>query len=293
MMRERGGGTPVRKGRRTMPKFLSDAQVAQYRAEGFLAPLDLYSGYEAAELTRRYKAVEDHTGAPPESRFRVKAHLPFPWLCDVVKHPRLLDAIEDIIGPDILCWGSTFFAKRPEDGRFISWHTDSFFYGTEPNDTITAWVAFTESDLVSGCVKFVPGSHIGEPAEHVLVPNPLNMSSNGQTVMGVDEDAAVDAILKPGQFSLHHESVVHGSLPNSSDHIRIGFSIHYCPPEVRETRFAGATAMVCRGTDRLGHWAPDPDPKVDYDADCIALMDETLAIFQKHTNAKIAAGGTR
>jgi non-heme Fe2+,alpha-ketoglutarate-dependent halogenase len=276
-----------------MPKFLTDNQVAQYRRDGFLAPLDLYTPGEATELVRKFDAVEEHIKGEVGRRFRVKAHLPFPWLCDVVKDPRLLDCIEDVIGPDILCWGATFFVKRPEDGRFISWHTDSFFYGTRPNETITAWVAFNDSDLVSGCIKFVPGSHIGEPAEHVLIPNPLNMSSNGQTVMDVDEDSAVDAVLRAGQFSLHHESVVHGSLPNKSDHIRIGLSIHYCPPEVRETRFDGATAMVCRGTDRLGNWLPDPEPKCDYDPDCIALMDATLKRFQEATNAKIDAGGKR
>jgi len=276
-----------------MPKFLTEAQVAAYRADGFLAPLDLYTREEAAGLLRRFDAVEAEIGGDPGRRFRVKAHLPFPWLCDVVRDPRLLDAVEDIVGPDILCWGSTFFVKRPEDGRFISWHTDSFFYGTAPNETLTAWVAFNESDLVSGCVKFIPGTHIGPPAVHELRPDPLNMSSNGQTVVDVDESRAVDAILQPGQFSLHHESVVHGSRPNLSDHIRIGLSIHYCPPEVRETRFDGATAMLCRGEDRLGHWLPDPEPARDYDPACIALMDRTLQTFQQATNAKIGAGGRR
>ena len=272
-----------------MPKVLSEAQVGHYKDQGFLAPIDLLSEAEAATLFVNFKALEDEVGDVSQ-RFRIKAHLPFPWLCDLISQPRLLDVIEDIIGPTILCWGATFFIKKPGDERFISWHTDSFFYGTRPAETLTAWVSFNASDTDSGCIQFIPGSH-KTVAVHQLIPDPNNMSSNGQTVVDTDESLAVNAILKPGQFSLHHESVVHGSSPNLSDHARVGFSIHYCPPNVRETRFEGATAMLLRGEDSTGNWLPDPVPTRDFDPDCIAVMDATLAKFRASTNNKIAAGG--
>jgi hypothetical protein len=273
-----------------MPKVLSDAEVARYHDQGFLAPIDLLSEADAAMLFSHFEALEQEVGGDVSQRFRIKAHLPFPWLCDLISQPRLLDVVEDIIGPTILCWGATFFIKKPGDQRFISWHTDSFFYGTRPAETLTAWVSFNASDAESGCIQFIPGSH-KTPAVHELIPDPNNMSSNGQTVVDTDESLAVNAILQPGQFSLHHESIVHGSSPNLSDHARVGFSIHYCPPHVRETRFDGATALLLRGEDTLGNWRPDPRPTRDFDPDCIAVMDSTLAKFRASTNEKIAAGG--
>lgn len=273
-----------------MPKRLSAAQIEQYRDQGFLAPIDFMNDAEAAENYGRFEALETSCGGDVSQRFRIKAHLPFPWLCDLIRDARLLDVIEDIIGPDILCWGATFFIKKPGDQRFISWHTDSYFYGTRPNETLTAWVSFNASDLESGCIKFIPGTH-KTVAVHELRPDPLNMSSNGQTVVDTDESAAVDAILRPGQFSLHHESVVHGSSPNLSPNPRVGLSIHYCPPYVRETRFDGATAMLLRGEDSSGNWLPDPEPERDFDPVCIDMMDATLARFRASTDAKAAAGG--
>lgn len=273
-----------------MTKVLSDAQVAQYHDEGFLAPLGLVSEADADQLYRNFQSLEQNCEGDVSQRFRIKAHLPFPWLCDLIRHPRLLDVIEDIMGPNVLCWGASFFIKKPGDQRFISRHTDSFFYGTKPAETLTAWVSFNASDLFSGCLKFIPGSH-KTVAVHELRPDPKNMSSNGQTVVDADPDSAVDAILRPGQFSLHHESVVHGSSPNKSDHPRIGLSIHYCPPHVRETRFDGATAMVLRGTETAGNWLPDPEPRQDFDPECIEMMDRTLARFRASTDAKIGAGG--
>ena len=273
-----------------MPKVLSNAQIEQYRGQGFLAPVDLMSEADAGQLYRNFRSLEDNCDEDVSQRFRIKAHLPFPWLCNLIRQPRLLDAIEDIIGPAVLCWGASFFIKKPGDQRFISWHTDSFFYGTRPAETLTAWVSFNASDTESGCIQFIPGSH-KTVAVHELRPDPNNMSSNGQTVIDVDESAAVNAVLKPGQFSLHHESVVHGSSPNRSDHARVGLSIHYCPPQVRETRFDGATAMLLRGTDTIGNWLPDPEPTDDFDPACIQMMDKTLARFRASTNDKISAGG--
>ncbi len=274
-----------------MPKKLSEEQIAAFHDQGFLAPLDMCGEADAAALYRNFVALEDGCGGDASGRFRIKAHLPFPWLCELVRHPALLDAVEDIIGPDILCWGATFFVKKPGDERFISWHTDTFFYGTRPNHTLNAWVSFNASDRDSGCIRFLPGSHKGPPAEHVIVPDPKNLSSSGHTVPGVDESLAVEAILKPGQFSLHHESVVHGSSPNRSDHARIGMSIHYIPPYVRETRFEGATAMLLRGADTDGNWLPDPVPQRDFDPACMDLMDRTFANFQNAAKQKIGEGG--
>ena len=114
-----------------MPRVLSQSMIDGYRRDGFLFPVRAFSAVEAAVLSAKVEEMEARIGAELQSRFRIKAHLPFPWLCDVVRNPRLLDAVEDIIGPDILCWGASFFSKKAHDPRFISWHNDTFFYSME------------------------------------------------------------------------------------------------------------------------------------------------------------------
>ena len=272
-----------------MGKSLTDEQVAQFERDGFLFPVDVYTPKEAAGLYGKFAAMEKKLGHEPQERFRVKAHLPFPWLCDVVKEPGILDAIEDIIGPDILCWGASFFTKQAHDTRYVSWHTDTFFYGFEPAETITAWLPFNDATVESGCVRYIPGSH-KEKTVHEIREDRNNLVY-GQHALGIDESKAVDAELRAGQAVLHHESVVHGSGPNNADHARIGFSIHYAAPHVRETRFDGATAMLVRGENTGGNWGIDPEPQQDYDPVCIECIDRTRAKFTGATSAKIAAGG--
>lgn len=272
-----------------MTKILSSEQVENYNSNGFLCPFDLCSTEQAAALHARFDAMEKTLGEEPQKRFRVKAHLPFPWLCDLISHPRLLDAVEDLIGPNILCWGSSFFTKKAHDPRFISWHTDTFYYSFEPAETLTAWFSFNDSTPESGCVRYIPGSH-REQVIHDFFPDPDNLAGQGQTARGVDESKAVDAVLRAGQVVFHHESVIHGSRPNNSDHPRVGFSIHYCAPTVRETRFDDATAMLLRGKNLPGIWQPDPAPNQDFDPDCIQFMLDYRKRFKDASDKKVVDG---
>ena len=207
-----------------MPKILNQDQISAYRECGFLFPFDLYEPDQAAKLQMRFEALEKAIGDEPQERYRVKAHLPFPWLCEVVRAPKLLDAVEDLIGPDVLCWGASFFAKKAHDPRYVSWHTDSFFYGFEPAETLTAWLAFNPSNERSGCVKYIPGSHKSETT-HDIMPDADNLLPMAQNAKDVPLEKAVSAVLEPGQVVFHHEGVVHGSGPNNAAHPRVGLSI--------------------------------------------------------------------
>src|SRR6266446_2664441 len=140
-----------------MPKRLRTEQVEFYHTNGFLGPVDLLTTEQAAEVRRHIEEIEAGLGIKMMSRFRIKAHLPFPFLCDLVSHPKLLDAVEDLIGPNILCWGSSFFQKEPGDKTFVSWHQDSTYYGLEPPNTLTAWIAITEASIASGCMRLLRG----------------------------------------------------------------------------------------------------------------------------------------
>lgn len=273
-----------------MPKALSDTQVTAYHTDGFLFPYEVYSAAEAEALHTKYQALEAACGHEPQDRFRIKAQLPFPWLCEVVRHPKLLDAVEDLIGPDVLCWGASFFAKKAHDPRYVSWHTDSFFYGFDPAETLTAWLAFNPSTIEAGCVRYIPGSHNSQSV-HEIKPHADNLIPFGQSVIDVPEDDAIDAVLQPGQVVFHHENVVHGSGANNATHPRVGLSIHYVAPHVRETRFEGSTAVLLRGEDKHGHWGRDPEPAQDFDPVCIQAMDDARALFISTTGTKVDAGG--
>lgn len=263
-----------------MGKVLTDQQVASYRRDGFFGPVDLFSTEEIADIRRRVEAAEAEAGEQIQKRCKIKAHLPFPWLCAVISHPRLLDAVEDIIGPNILCWGSSFFEKEARDPGFVSWHQDSTYYGIEPPDTLTAWLAISDSTLESGCVKFIPGSHDQGVYRHDETRAENNLLSRGQTIAGVAADRAVAMELRAGQFSFHKEDTVHASEPNKSDDRRIGLSIHYVPPTLRDVKYPGASAMLLRGEDTHQYWARDPWPEKDWDPTCLAALDDAWRIYQ-------------
>ena len=217
--------------------------------------------------------MEETIGGEVQERYRIKAHLPFPWLNELIRHPRMLDAVEDIIGPDILCWGSSFFTKNAHDPRFVSWHQDTTYYGLEPRETLTAWFAFTDSTVKSGCMRVLPGSHAQGPRRHVETFAQDNLLSRGQTVADVDESRAVDVVLKAGEISFHSETTIHGSNPNDSDDRRLGYSIHFIAPHVHQTLFDHASAALLRGTDTHGHWGAEPVAQRDFDPECLAALD--------------------
>jgi len=259
-----------------MPKILSDAAVQAYARDGFVAPIRVMSEEDAAGYRRRLEAHESKTGAPLQGNWRHKTHLLFTWADELVHHPRILDAVEDAIGPNILCWTATFFIKEAQSPGFVSWHQDSTYWGLDPADVITAWVALTRSDLESGCMKVMPGTHIGEQIPHVDTFDKNNLLSRGQEVaVEVDPTKAVDLLLRPGEISLHHIKLVHGSEPNTSDDRRIGMAIRYIPTHVRQTKVRDS-AMLVRGTDPHGNFDPEPRPKADLDADALAAHKDAV-----------------
>src|SRR4029453_15391031 len=168
-------------------------------------------------------------GGPLGGLYRIKPHLLFTWLAELVRHPSVLDAVEDVLGPDILCWNTSFFTKEARSPGFVSWHQDATYWGLSEPDVVTAWVAFTESTPANGNMRVIPGSHRA-PVPHVDTFHPDNLLSRGQEIaVEVDESRAVDIVLAPGEMSLHHVLMVHGSGANLSGDRRIGFAIRYIP----------------------------------------------------------------
>ncbi len=260
---------------------LSAEAVRRYHDDGYYAPVRALTTARAAEIRG---LLEDNEAQNPALRKMLsqKAHLVFTWLDAVIRDPGILDAVEDIIGPNILCWGSGFFIKDAHDASFVSWHQDSTYWGLEPPDIVTAWVAFSESTVENGAMRVIPGSHKLDQLAHRDTFAAENLLSRGQEVaVDVDERQAVALELQPGEISLHHVRLIHGSEPNPSAKRRIGYAIRYLPTHVRQTAATQDSATLVRGEDRYGNFAPEQRPDAD-------MSPAALAFHAKITGAQHA-----
>jgi ectoine hydroxylase-related dioxygenase (phytanoyl-CoA dioxygenase family) len=246
-----------------MPKLLSHSDVEAYRRDGFLFPVRVFSRDEAAALRAGLERQEAAAGAPLHGSLRLKSHLLFTWADRIVHHPAVLDAVEDLVGPNILCWTSNFFIKEAASPGFVSWHQDAAYWGLEPEEVVTAWVALSPSNAETGCMKVMPGSHLESHMPHVDTFAKDNLLTRGQEIaVDVDESRAASLVLEPGEMSLHHIRLVHGSAPNNSRDRRIGLAVRYLPAHVRQTK-GRDSAMLVRGVDDHGNFDPEPRPRRD------------------------------
>ena len=244
-------------------KLLTEDAVRQYQDTGFLSPIRVMPTADAATIRTKLESFEAGAG-PLAGKLRQKSPLLFTWLNDLIRHERILDAVEDVIGPDILCWGSSFFIKEPRNPSFVSWHQDSTYWGLDPADIVTAWVALSDSTTENGAMRVVPRSHTMAQIPHHDTFRPDNLLSRGQEIMvDVDDALAETLVLQAGEMSLHHVRLIHGSEPNPSDTRRIGFAIRYLPSYVRQIAGSHDWATLVRGTDRYGNFELEQRPDAD------------------------------
>jgi non-heme Fe2+,alpha-ketoglutarate-dependent halogenase len=257
-----------------MAGVLNDIQKLKFADQGYLFPLTAMAEAEASQRLAALEQFEAKHGGFG-LRLRFKAHLRMRALMEIARNPRILDAVEDLIGPDILLFTSTLWPKNAGDGRYVSWHQDSAYFGFDKHEEVTAWVALTESTASNGCVRVMPGSHTGPDYDHEETLAKDNLLIRGQTINGLDESRAVDLELRPGQFSLHQERTAHGSRPNVSSGRRIGYALFYIPTHVVST-LGRRTALLVRGTDKYNHWDADPTAAGDDDPAIDAFIQKTF-----------------
>ena len=271
-----------------MPKILTQQQIDTYWRDGCVFPIRVMSESDALEIRERLEAFEKKTGGPLKGDLRHKSHLLFSWLGDLVRQDRIVDAIEDLYGPNLLCWTTNFFIKEANNPAFVSWHQDSTYWGLNRPDVVTAWVAFTPSNKANGAMGFMPGTHTSDQIPHRDTFAKNNLLTRGQEVaVEVDESKAVAIELEPGEMSLHHVRLVHGSPPNPSNDRRIGFAIRYIPTSV--SQIAGEdSATLVRGIDEHHHFELEPRPATDMDPAFVALHKQIA-----ERNARILYRGTQ
>ena len=270
-----------------MPKILTEAHIERFHRDGCVFPIRVMPENQALEIRRKLEDYENECGGPLAGDLRHKTHLLFPWLADLVRNSRIVDAIEDLYGPNLLCWTTNFFIKEANNPAFVSWHQDSTYWGLSKPDVVTAWVALTPSNPANGAMTFIPGTHMEDQLEHRDTFAKNNLLTRGQEVaVDVDESKAVTIELRPGEISLHHVRLVHGSPANASNDRRIGFAIRYIPTSVSQVAGEDSATLV-RGVDTYHHFAHEPRPTADMEPDFVALHRQIT-----ERNAQILYRGT-
>ena len=249
-----------------MGKALDAAAVERFHRDGFHAPVRVASKAEALEMRGRLEAYEAAHGGPLKGSVRFKSHLLFKWLADLVRSPRILDPVEDLIGPDVMVWSTDWWIKEANSPSFVSWHQDSQYWGLDSGKLVTVWVALSTSNVASGCMRYLPGSHRGPDLPHRETWHDDNLLTRGQEITdGVDESKAVNVELEPGEGSIFAFRIAHASHPNRTDDRRIGLAIRFIPPDARQTRSDRDSVALVRGVDTHGHFELEPVPECDFD----------------------------
>ena len=258
-----------------MLKVLSEEAVFQYKRDGYCFPVEILQHEQAAANRARLEDFETSQGKPIGGAFRNKSHLLFTWVDELMRHPKILDAVEDLIRGDILCWNTFFWVKEPGSESFVSWHQDLRYWGLDTNDLVSVWLALSPATVESGCMRVLPGSHEGDLLPHEDEYKTDNLLTRGQEIsVEVDETKAVPMPLQPGEISLHNVRLAHASGPNRSSDRRIGLSLHYMPTRTRQVVGEWDSAALVRGEDRYGHFNLTPPPSKDFDPVTVAFHEK-------------------
>ena len=264
-----------------MPKRLSDQAVCQFHDHGWLSPVSVLTGEETIYYQRKHDAWEVQNGGPIGGQLRNKSHLFLTWLDELVRHPAVLDVIEDVIGPNIWLWHAQFFMKEAKTTDFVSFHQDSAYWDIDPSLGVSAWIAFSDSDQHSGCMRVIPDTHLGV-LPHEERKGPRNLLWRGQTAsLGAVRGEAVDMPLKAGQMSLHHARIVHGSGANRASYRRIGYSVRYFPTHIKRLG-PRDSAMLVRGVDEYGCFDQEPRPARDFEPQAVEFHARTTERYMEH-----------
>ncbi len=264
---------------------LSAEQIARWRQDGFLSPFPLLDAMELQQARDGVQRFESWLGGPingsEQMKWRSMPYLLMPWAAGLARDPRILDRVEDLLGPDLMIFTSTFFIKEPHSPTIAAWHQDSTYYGLTPKEEVTVWIALSEANEAAGCMESL--SYKGQPRQLLhrsrIVENSVNRGAQ-VIVEPLDEGMPVAMPLKPGEFSMHHGLCPHRSGPNTAGHRRIGLGLNYIPTHVRPSGTTKHAALLVRGVDRYHHFEQASWPEGELDAKAVATHDRAMALYR-------------
>lgn len=243
------------------PQKLTRAQVEAYNRDGYVAPLDIYSPDEIAAIRDYFDGLLARVVAAGGDSYSISsAHLKYGPVYDILTNPRIVAYVQDLLGPNVVAWGSHFFCKMPRDGKAVAWHQDASYWPLTPTKAVTVWLAIDDADCENACMRFIRGSHHfghltfrpSDSHEH----NVLNQTIDDPEQYG----DPVDDVLRAGQASIHSDLLLHGSEANHSDRRRCGLTLRYAAADVRAHLGWNAKGVVVSGSDPDGHWGNPPRP---------------------------------
>ncbi len=265
-----------------MSTSLTADSVARYQDNGVHWPIPVLTSGEVSRYRKSLEAFEHTQGGPLRGSMMFKTHLVFTWVDELIRHPKVLDAVESILGPNLLAWNTHWFIKEPGDGRYVGWHQDLTYWHLEPDEAITAWIALSPATAESGAMRMVPGTHKRAVVAHNDTWKEGAMLTRGQEIaVDVDEGSAIDVELAAGEMSLHHHKIFHASPANRANDRRIGLAVRYIPTHVRQVAIASDSAALVRGVDTYNHFRHEPRPLRDMDPEFIALREQAA---ERQTN---------
>ena len=244
------------------PTALTPTQIEQFNARGYIAPLDVYSPEEMNVHRAAFDVIMDEARANGGNGYSINGwHKTHTTVYDIVTETRILDFLQDLLGDNLVCWGTHYFCKMPGDSKQVSWHQDASYWPLTPSKTVTVWLAIDDADAENGAMQIVPGSHLHGQISFEQSRAEENNVLNQTVVDPLDYgETPVLLAMRAGQMSLHTDLLLHGSEPNASNRRRCGLTMRFVPAEVRALNGWNGNAVVCRGTDAEGHWHHCPRP---------------------------------
>jgi non-haem Fe2+, alpha-ketoglutarate-dependent halogenase len=244
------------------PRQLTALQVEAFNRDGYLTGIPIFDSGEVAEIRGYFDEILARTLAAGGDSYSIStAHLRYGRVYDLLTSQRIVTYIRDLLGENLIGWGSHFFCKMPGDGKRVSWHQDASYWPLTPSKAVTVWLAIDDADVENACMRFIPRSHWFGHLTYTLTEDDAANVLN-QTVASVEQlGAPVDNELRAGEISIHSDLLVHGSEANASSRRRCGLTLRYCPAEVRAELGWNAKGVIVSGGDASGHWANPPRPE--------------------------------
>ncbi len=270
---------------------LNQEQISQYRSNGYIYPCNGLTAAQVSNYRQSLADTEQRLGGPImslDSKYRHNMHLLCSWLDELARTPAILDKVESLVGPNITLYTSRMFIKPANTEGFAAWHQDSTYFALRPHDHVTAWVALSDVTKESGPLEFAKGSHIRGQLSQKSKMVEGSVNTAGQIIVDwFDQSDKQIAVLKPGQFSLHHTCVVHQSGVNHSNEARIGIALSYISTRTQNIGSVRMPATLVRGEDEYGHFDMQPRPKVDLGAEEAARHDTSFNLYKKNFNEQL------
>ncbi len=246
------------------PQVLSRQQIDQYNHQGYIKGIRIFDDVEMQAQRSYFDDLLDRVLAAGSDSYSISsAHLKYGKVFDLLSHPRIVACVTDLLGENVIGWGSHYFCKLPHDGKSVAWHQDASYWPLTPSKTVTVWLAIDDADTQNACMQFLPGSH-----QEGLVSYRMSTDSEQNVLDQSVEDIErfgdpIDVELKAGEISLHSDLLLHGSGANNSDRRRCGLTLRYCSADVRAHMDWNQKGVVVSGEDSDGHWANRSRPETD------------------------------